>query len=364
MSGMTAPAEDGWREKLARQKERLQSLRDAARERYAGGAPGLQVAALICQMTDEVICELFEASLLIFPVSVRETIREQVAIVAVGGTGRGELAPFSDVDLLFLHAARCAVSLPECISQFVRDCWDAGIRLGHSVRTPRDALAAAQLDPQFATSLVEARLLWGSERLFETLTSRFRHQVARGSFTKFYRDVVRAREAERQQFGETERQLEPDVKRSPGGLRDIQLIRWIGFGRYGTPDLDMLRLEGALSREDEQALVAAQEFITRIRVDLHFSAGKAQEVLTKEEQLRLADLHGISPKAGQRPVERFMSELFFPACDGSGGRRVAIRRSPPADITGGRLWKFVRSHSSNELYRVSGDRDRFRARSP
>src|SRR4029077_12783206 len=133
-----------------------------------------------------------------------------------------------------------------------------------------DALAAARADPQFATALVEARLLWGDERLFQAFQSQFRRQVGRRHFPEFYRSVVAARQAERAQFGETERQLEPDVKCAPGGLRDIHLIRWIGFARSGTADLDMLRLEGALSRDDEQALVAAQAFITRIRVDLHF----------------------------------------------------------------------------------------------
>ena len=111
-TGAAAPAEDGWREKLAQQKLRLQSLRDQARERYAGGAPGLQVAALICDMTDEVIRELFESALHRFPAVARETIQHQVAVVAVGGTGRGELAPYSDVDLLFLVLTPSGVPMP------------------------------------------------------------------------------------------------------------------------------------------------------------------------------------------------------------------------------------------------------------
>jgi [protein-PII] uridylyltransferase len=354
MSGTAAPAEDGWREKLTQQRIRLQSLRDQARVRYAGGAPGLQVAALICQMTDEVICELFDAVLLGYRAPIREAIREQVAIVAVGGTGRGELAPYSDIDLLFLHAPRCAVGLSDSISQVVRDCWDAGIKLGHSVRTPGDALAAARLDPQFATALVEARRLWGSERLFESLASRYRRQVARGNFARYYDAVVKSRMEERRQFGESERQLEPDVKRSTGGLRDIHLIRWIGFARYGTPDLGLLRLEGALSHDDERALVEAQEFITRIRVDLHFSAGKAQEVLTREEQLRLADLHGVSPTAGQRPVERFMQTYFRHATAVTDVASRFVDRHRPYSAAA-RLWKMVSSHRSNQLYHVGAD---------
>src|SRR5262245_32336959 len=334
------------RDRLLLQKARLQSLRDQARQRYSGGAPGLQVASLICEMTDRLICELFDDVLAPLPAAVRGLVPQQTAIIAVGGTGRGELAPYSDVDLLFLHHRRCVGSLPGCISQAVRDCWDAGLKLGHSVRTPSDALARARSDPQFATALVESRLLWGDERLFQSFKLRFHRQISRGHFPDFYRDVVAARQAERAQFGETERQLEPDVKRSPGGLRDIHLIRWIGFARYGTTDIDMMRLEGALSRDDAQALVAAQEFITRVRVDLHFSAGKAQEVLSREEQLRLAGLHGVSPTRGQSPVERFMQTYFrHSTAVADIASRFVVRNRPRAWLAG--LAKFLLSHRSN-----------------
>ena len=348
----SSPAALVLRDRLALQKARLQSLRDQARERYAGGSPGLQVAAIICAMTDTLILELFAGVLEPLPEADRAVLGQQVAIVAVGGTGRGELAPYSDVDLLFLHVRRCDQRLPGCISQAVRDCWDAGIKLGHSVRTPADALAAARDDPQFATALVEARLLWGDERLFQTLQSRFRRQVGRRRFSEFYRAVVDARQVERTQFGETERQLEPDVKRSPGGLRDIHLIRWIGFARYGTVDLDMLRLEGALNREDEQALVAAQEFITRIRVDLHFAAGKAQEVLTREEQLRLTELHGVAATAGQRPVERFMQMYFRHSAAVADISARFVERHRPVSLKS-RLNQLLWSHRCNHIFRVN-----------
>jgi len=314
----------------------------------------LQVATLICEMTDRLIRDLFEEVLAPLPEATRIRIAQQTAIVAVGGTGRGELAPYSDVDLLFLHTPRYESVLPGCISQAVRDCWDAGLKLGHSVRTPADALSTARLEPQFATALVEARLLWGDERLFNTFTSRFHRQIARNRYADFYGDILAARQAERAQYGETERQLEPDVKRSPGGLRDIHLIRWIGFARYGTTDIDMLRLEGALTREDAQALMAAQEFITRIRVDLHFSAGKAQEVLTREEQLRLAELHGVSPAPGQRPVERFMQTYFrHSTAVADISARFAARNRPGSWVV--RIAKFLLSHRSNHIFRVSVD---------
>ncbi len=348
----SAPADNALRERLLQQKARLQSLRDQARVRYAGGAPGLQVATLICEMTDRLIRELFEEVRAPLPQATQAQIARQTAIVAVGGTGRGELAPYSDVDLLFLHTPRCAGVFSECISQLVRDCWDAGFKLGHSVRTPADALATARVDPQLATALVEARLIWGDERLFDAFKSRFRRHIARSRYSAFYRDVVDSRQAERTQFGETERQLEPDVKRSPGGLRDIHLVRWIGFARYGTTDIDMLRLEGALTRDDAQALAAAHEFITRIRVDLHFSAGKAHEVLSREEQLRLAELHEVAPAPGQRPVERFMQTYFrHAAAVADIASRFAVRNRPHAWLAG--IAGYLLSHRSNHIFRVN-----------
>lgn len=340
-------------ERLARQKARLQALLDQARERYAGGAPGLQVASLISAKTDRLIVELFEEVLSqLDPAEVPE-ITANVALIAVGGSGRGELAPYSDADILFLHRGRASTRLVGSISQTVRDCWDAGISPAASTRTLGDALKMARDDPQFATALIEARLLWGDARLFESLRAKFYRQIVRRRFASFYNACLAAREEERQQHGSTVRQLEPDVKRSPGGLRDIHLIRWLGYARYGTTDLDLLRLEGAISREDVQTLVAAQEFLTRIRVELHFASGKAQELLTRAEQLRLAELYGFTASAGQRPVERFM-QIYFrhsTAIADIAARFAALHR--PRSLRE-RVWRYLVTHR-NGIFHVGPD---------
>lgn len=354
MGDSTITVSETARERLQKQKARLQSLRDQAHERYSGGAPALQVASLISEMTDRLVVELFEESLQDLDPACCQKVAANAALVAVGGSGRGELAPYSDADLLFLHG-KCPREFSECVSRTVRDCWDAGIKLGHSVRTIADAISMGLREPQFATAAIEARLLWGSERLFESFRSRFHRKVVRGRETAYFHACLQAREAERLQYGATERQLEPEVKRSPGALRDIHLIRWIGYGRYGSTDLDLLRLAGALSREDHQSLVAAQQFLTRVRVDLHFGAGKSQDVLTREEQLRLAELHGFTPTATQRPVERFMQAYFrHSTAIADISDRFVARHRPRSWLS--ILRRFLLTHRSNQMFKVQGQR--------
>ncbi|MCY2967049.1 MAG: [protein-PII] uridylyltransferase [Planctomycetota bacterium] len=310
MSLVPNPADDDALRRLHAQKARLQSLRDTARRSYTGGAAPLQTAALICSSMDELVIELLDECLKGLNPAEIEEIKSRSAVLAVGGTGRGELAPYSDVDLLFLHEKSRSAAFVAFVPRIVRECWDMGIQLGHRVATPVDALAFARTDPIFATALVEMRLLWGSGRLFESFRSRFERRVSRGRYNTFYQECCAARFEERAKFGETDRQLEPDVKRSPGGLRDIQLVRWIGYARFGTPDIDLLRRGGYISIEDADALAKSQDFLMRIRTELHFAAGKAQEILSRDEQLRLAEILGFKGTEAQRPVEQFMQQYF------------------------------------------------------
>jgi [protein-PII] uridylyltransferase len=340
-------------ERIARQRARLAQLRQKALDRYNSGAPGLQVAALISEMSDALIVALFEEVLSQQPEKIQAQFRSSTAIVAVGGSGRGELCPYSDADLLFLQRSDAPKSYADCVAQVVRDCWDAGIKLGHSTRTVSNAISHAAEDPQFATSLVEARLLWGAPRVLENLTTRFATWVRRRR-ASFFRACVKARDTERQQFGNVAQQLEPDIKRGTGGLRDIHLIRWTGFAWYGTSDLDLLRMEGALSREDFQALQEAHEYLTRIRVELHFAGGRAQEVLSRGEQIRLAHLYGLEDTSGQRGVERFMQGYFRHATTVASIASRFVARHTPVSLPK-RLERLVLSHRRDHCFLVSRD---------
>ncbi|OYW20107.1 MAG: hypothetical protein B7Z55_07765, partial [Planctomycetales bacterium 12-60-4] len=281
-----------------------------ARKRISGGATGLQVAATISQGTDEFLVELVGNALKAYPEAIRQKLLGSSAMVAVGGSGRGDTAPFSDVDLLFVSHRSAPPEFTHFVSNVVRDSWDAGLKLGHSLRTFDDTLRMARHDTQFATSLVDIRCLWGDSQLVADLQRSFQRNIVQRRARQFIEDCILARELERAQYGAAVLQLEPDIKRSFGGLRDLHLLRWVGFARYGVSDIDALRRNGALTLEDARRLVLAQEYLTSVRINLHLSAGRPHDLLSRDDQLRIAEERKIPGTAGQRPVERFMQEYF------------------------------------------------------
>ncbi|NOX53924.1 MAG: [protein-PII] uridylyltransferase, partial [Planctomycetes bacterium] len=285
-------------------------IAERGRQLLAGSATGIQAAAAVAESCDAFLLQLLEEHFQKLPDEQRQLMQRRTAVVALGGLGRHEMAPYSDVDLIFLYRPAVRGIFGDHVSVFVRDCWDAGMTLGHSIRTLGETLADARSDPHLATALVDARHLWGSESLTEELKRQFARRIVRSRRRAFIEECIASREQERQQHGATVQQLQPDVKRSLGGLRDLHLIRWIGFARFGTKDLSLLQQKGAFSRGEAQRLLEAAEFLLRVRFELHLGANKAQDVLTREEQMRIAEERGIVARPGQRPVERFMQEYF------------------------------------------------------
>jgi [protein-PII] uridylyltransferase len=179
---------------LAANKQRVLALRERARALFDGGAPAVAVAIYLAEHTDQIVIALFEEVLATLPADVREAVARDSAIVAVGGTGRGELAPYSDIDLLFLSGGGAnAAQFRSAVNRAVQTYWDAGLKLGHAVRTVNECVALAKSDPQIATSLIEARLLWGSETQFQSLTRKFRRSVVDSRRKQFIRDCILAR---------------------------------------------------------------------------------------------------------------------------------------------------------------------------
>jgi [protein-PII] uridylyltransferase len=339
---------------LARKKARAAEIRARALAMFAAGTPGIQVASALCEAADGLLVEFIEEALQPLPAAARQFVETTSAVVAVGGTGRGELSPYSDVDLLFLDEGKGRREFRDAASRVVQSCWDAKLELGHSVRRLRDCIALARQDREVATALIEARLIWGSAELFQRLVRRFRRRVVDARKRQFVADCVAAREADFPEPGRPAQELEPNVKCSNGGLRDLHLLRWLGFALYDARDIDAMRLKGALSMNEAYAVRSAWEFLTRVRIDLHVAAVKAQDLLTRDEQLRIADKRGTRGTEGQRPVERFMQEYFSHSSALAHVTRRFVARHRPRRIWS-RASSAILSHRADGVLRVTSD---------
>lgn len=291
-------------------KSRWQESQGAILDRYRNGELDTQATiAELMRGMDAFVNELIDYACAQLPKASQDAMFDAIAILAVGGYGRGEMFPHSDVDLLICYDNGGNQSLQQFTSEFVRICWDAGLKLGHAVRSINDTLSLCRDESQVATSLVQTRLLRGNENIHEKLRRRFEAWITKAR-RSFIDACEESRNKEIKEAAAAVYSLEPDVKRSPGAMRDLQLIRWIGFARHDVVKFQDLARCGALQPETVLLLEEAERYFAEIRLDLHVHSTRAQDVLTRQEQLRLTHQTGISDHAGQRAVERFMQKYF------------------------------------------------------
>ncbi|MEZ6130830.1 MAG: [protein-PII] uridylyltransferase [Planctomycetaceae bacterium] len=284
----------------------LTQCRQEAAARQAVGGSGIEICNWYSDQLDDLLRQMMNRSLQAYGV----THDADFALICVGGNGRRRPAPFSDVDLLLVAGAKSLASMEPVLSAFVRDCWDTGLQLGHSLRTPEDVIRFAKEDVQFATSLVDMRLLLGNRKTYESLSSLAQKKVFQAPGDRFVRDCVKSRRDEWLARGDSVNQLEPDVKRSPGGLRDLHLIRWVTFAQFGNSQPWSLLEHNAVRTHELAALNSADEFLTSLRLELHCRAGLKQDVLTRDLQLEIVRSRGEQSTDHRRAVETFMQEYF------------------------------------------------------
>ena len=230
--------------------------------------------------------------------------------MAHGGYGRRHLAPLSDIDLMILHDTRQADLVRQFTTRLTQDVFDCGLKLGHSLRTPSDAVNLARTDPVICTSLVESRPIVGSMNLFDSFWKNFRGMVDRRKST-LCREFIQARRDERQKYGETVFLLEPNIKRSRGGLRDTHLLRWLWFVKTGIADPDRLVAIKVLSRFDHHRLRSARDFLLQVRNQMHFFRQSRLRSPDPRGATRSGPGHGpFVGRDGLLPVEQFMREYF------------------------------------------------------
>ncbi len=246
------------------------------RAHHESGGTGLQVVTALSDLADDLLSRCMQAEAASAP-SVWGG-----ALVAIGGYGRRELSPYSDIDLMFLFPDDRAEETKRLASRLLCLMWDLGYTVGHSVRSVDDCIATGREDVVIATSLLESRLLIGNRVLFDRFSHRFLRQVVYGE--NFRCALQKNREAVRSEHGTTPDLLSPNVKQSPGGLRDLHAVKWMARVRYGTGAFAHLHERGILSNRAYASLTFGQNFLWRIRNQLHFIAGKASDHLTIELQ--------------------------------------------------------------------------------
>ncbi len=308
---------DGFPATVIRGRASLAALRERVAAERAAGTPPRSIARIASDLTDGIVLDVWAAVMddLRAAAEAKRGSFEKLVLVAHGGYGRRCQAPYSDVDLMILHSPSLVsvdTSVVAVARRLLQELFDIGLEVGQSVRTVSEAIRLARSDATVYTTLIEARLLAGPsgpdepfDRLIRDLAG-----IARRGPERLVARLCEARAEEASRYGESTALLEPNVKRSPGGLRDLQFIHWLGYVAHGTADAAALVAAGMLSPRDAAMLAAAADHLHGVRIDLHLAAGRPADDLTRQMQQRLAEERGIAPAPGLLPVEIFMREYF------------------------------------------------------
>jgi [protein-PII] uridylyltransferase len=232
-----------------------------------------------------------------------------LALVAVGGYGRGELLPHSDIDLLLLYTPGAMEALKPRLEPFMAFLWDIGLEVGSSVRTVKDCRKLAADDITIMTTLLESRPLLGDAGLFQEMQQALSPERV-WPVHKFFKAKVDEQRRRHQKYDDTGYKLEPNVKESPGGLRDIHTIAWVAKRHFGAQTLAELKEKGFLTPQECSDLFAGQEFLWRVRFALHRLTGRKEDRLLFDHQVRVAELFGYVDDDRNRAVEQFM-QLYY-----------------------------------------------------
>ena len=279
----------------------LAEARDVAKVEFLASN---KVAKLLAQQTkivDSLLSVLYE-------MAARSDAK--VAVVAGGGYGRGELFPYSDIDILFLYDHKNEGQAAEIVEQILYILWDLGFKVGQAHRTIKEALELAKNDITIRTNLLDARLIAGDGELFTNFEARFDAELIKGKELEFVEAKLAERDTRHIRFGDSRYMLEPNVKEGKGGLRDAHTLWWLVRAAYGVASIGELVEKGLVSREEFKAFEKAQSFLCSVRAHLHYIAGRAEDRLTFDYQHALAVAMGFSHPSINRTIERFMRRYF------------------------------------------------------
>ena len=286
-----------------------------AREALEAGGRGLACARFLCDLEDELIRAIHDCvTRHIYP-SQNPSTAERMAVCAVGGYGRGTLAPGSDIDLLFLFPTKQTGWGESVVEATLYILWDLKQKVGHSTRSIDECLRQAHGDMTIRTALLEARFILGEQPLFAQMRDRFDKEIVRGTAREFVAAKLGERDQRVTRAGASRYLVEPNVKEGKGGLRDLNTLFWIAKYVYRVREVEELVGAGLFTPQELKLFERCDEFLWRVRCHLHFVAGRAEERLSFDKQRMIAERLGYVSHAGLSGVERFMKHYFLVAKD-------------------------------------------------
>ncbi|MGJ0453178.1 MAG: [protein-PII] uridylyltransferase [Methylocystis sp.] len=287
--------------------------REIARARLEARGSGLACARLISALEDELIGAIYDYVVRYVYVVDNPTFAERLAIVAVGGYGRGTLAPGSDIDLLFLVPYKQTPWGESVIEAILYILWDLRQKVGHATRSVAECMRQARADMTIRTTLLEARFILGNAELFSEFRESFDREIARSDTREFVSAKLAERDARVMRAGASRYLVEPNVKEGKGGLRDLNTLFWIAKYVYRVREAKELVAAGLFTAAELSLFERCEEFLWRVRCHLHFATGRAEERLAFDVQTTIAKRLGYHDRSGLSPVERFMKHYFLVA---------------------------------------------------
>ncbi|WP_070157934.1 [protein-PII] uridylyltransferase [Sphingobium phenoxybenzoativorans] len=286
---------------------------EAARRLAARPTRGREMVSALAFLVDQILRILYDATTqYLYPISNPST-GERLALIAVGGYGRGEMAPFSDVDIGFITPYKPTGWTEQVIESMLYSLWDLGLKVGHSSRSIDETMRMAKADLTVRTALLEARYVWGDRGVYEQTATRFSSEVMEDTARAFVADKLAERDARHKRMGDSRYVVEPNVKEGKGGLRDLHTLFWIGKYVNRVRSVSELVDAGLLTTNELRQFQKAEDFLWAVRCHLHLIAGRAEDRLTFDLQLEIATRTHFAARAGRSAVERFMHYYFLNA---------------------------------------------------
>ncbi|MGE4321418.1 MAG: [protein-PII] uridylyltransferase [Sphingobium sp.] len=286
---------------------------EVARRLDAHPTRGREPVTAFAFLIDQIVRLLYDVTTQhLYPTGNRST-GERIALIAVGGYGRGEMAPHSDVDIAFITPWKPTGWTEQVIESMLYSLWDLGLKVGHSSRSVDETMRMAKADLTVRTALLEARYIWGDRALYEEMSTRFDAEVMQGTARTFVAEKLEERDERHRRMGDSRYVVEPNVKEGKGGLRDLHTLFWIGKYVARVRSVADLVTVDLLTAAELRQFQKAEDFLWAVRCHLHMITGRAEDRLTFDLQLETAQRMHFAGRSGRSGVERFMRYYFLNA---------------------------------------------------